>query len=752
MSKTNPAARKRIAIVGGGPASLAAAWSLSHEEPEAYDITVYEMSWRLGGKTASGRGEDGRIEEHGLHILFGCYHNVFRMMRAAYDELREKKLVRPEDHWLQYFSDSIAPHHFGVIGDDTVKPWQRIELQFPSNRGVPGDPPVPGLLDLLLTVFQIVWAVVLGSRSVRLLQTSFPRIFDYRNRWKRTDYEKPPWEEENPIHHDASELGGAVLSRMWLKTALACLDGDRIVGKLTLVGLRIGHAVWRAAKRAFFGPFARFWSAIDFFYAMFKGLNVDRVLSRPGGFEAIDDEDLREWLARHGASGDTLASPWMRIIYDAAFSYEKGTTELIAAGAALRTLLVMTITYKGAFYNKMEAGMGDIIHTPLYLVLKSRGVRFEFFHRLTDVTVGRDEAGRNVVETLEFDTLPDAVDYEPLVPIERLLCWPSQPKLGLVPPRSHARAREAESYAPSLAERSAKTLRRERDFDLVVLGVPVACLPHACPSLLAFDRARFDRSKPTFADQAEIDTVQTMALQLWLKPTLVDLGWTSPSPLASLFLDPLNTWCDMSHLLARESWLGAARPKNVAYFCGSLPHEVEFPSVLELSRAPEVHAAIQTKARNVTLSFLTNDLYQLLPAVRARTGFNYNLLIDRDNGGGEERLRSTFSRVNYEPHELCTLALPKKTRFRMHPDATGYDNLFVTGDWINNGIYVACVEGAVQAGIATARAIARETGGPFQKYSIVAEELLNLQIFSKEPDRASAKALARHDPSVSRKQ
>lgn len=64
---------KKIAILGGGMSALAAAHSLSSGPnwKNAYDITVYQLGWRLGGKTATGRGPNNRIEEHGIHILQG---------------------------------------------------------------------------------------------------------------------------------------------------------------------------------------------------------------------------------------------------------------------------------------------------------------------------------------------------------------------------------------------------------------------------------------------------------------------------------------------------------------------------------------------------------------------------------------------------------------------------------------------------------------------------------------------------------
>ena len=75
----------RVAIIGGGCAALTTAFELTRPEHEGrYDVTVYQMGWRLGGKGASGRGVDDRIEEHGLHLWMGFYENAFRLMRECY--------------------------------------------------------------------------------------------------------------------------------------------------------------------------------------------------------------------------------------------------------------------------------------------------------------------------------------------------------------------------------------------------------------------------------------------------------------------------------------------------------------------------------------------------------------------------------------------------------------------------------------------------------------------------------------------
>ena len=78
-------AAKKLVILGGGASSLTAAYALTNAADwrSRYEsITVYQLGWRLGGKGASGRGEHDRIEEHGLHIWMGWYHNAFAMMRS----------------------------------------------------------------------------------------------------------------------------------------------------------------------------------------------------------------------------------------------------------------------------------------------------------------------------------------------------------------------------------------------------------------------------------------------------------------------------------------------------------------------------------------------------------------------------------------------------------------------------------------------------------------------------------------------
>src|ERR1700743_2725648 len=80
-SEMSVSGKQKIAVLGGGMAALTAVFELTSlpGHDELYEITVYQMGFRLGGKGASGRNRaaSDRIEEHGLHILMGFYHNAF---------------------------------------------------------------------------------------------------------------------------------------------------------------------------------------------------------------------------------------------------------------------------------------------------------------------------------------------------------------------------------------------------------------------------------------------------------------------------------------------------------------------------------------------------------------------------------------------------------------------------------------------------------------------------------------------------
>ena len=78
---------QKVAILGDGTASCAAALALTGQPgwKERYNITIYQLGWRLEGKAASGRNKiyAQRVEEIAGHVLPGIYHNTKRLLRSV---------------------------------------------------------------------------------------------------------------------------------------------------------------------------------------------------------------------------------------------------------------------------------------------------------------------------------------------------------------------------------------------------------------------------------------------------------------------------------------------------------------------------------------------------------------------------------------------------------------------------------------------------------------------------------------------
>jgi len=58
------------------------------EVPSSYtgnilQVDIYEARPFIGGKVASFQDKDGNHIELGLHVFFGCYNNLFRLMNKA---------------------------------------------------------------------------------------------------------------------------------------------------------------------------------------------------------------------------------------------------------------------------------------------------------------------------------------------------------------------------------------------------------------------------------------------------------------------------------------------------------------------------------------------------------------------------------------------------------------------------------------------------------------------------------------------
>ncbi|MGZ3443616.1 MAG: FAD-dependent oxidoreductase, partial [Polyangia bacterium] len=490
---------RRVVVLGGGMASLTAAYELTRPELDgAFDVTVYQQGWRLGGKGASGRNPHraNRIEEHGLHVWMGFYENAFRLIRDCYERLH-----REPGTALATWQDAFKPHSYIVFDDvdPSTGAATRWPLCFPEDGPggpTPGDgtplltPPeyVPRILQLIVmllrdtaptqhlvptaehkvsVVARLEEVVVRVESLVRLpLEESLARLADLL---------------ESALHlaHHVPGLEPGQLDDVYQRIA-------QVVSHLTEPVLALLDNETLRHTRLFF----------DFAVTHLRGLVADGLLLPPFDFSRVDGEDYRDWLRRHGAREETVTSAPVTALYDLVFAVDSG----MAAGATIACATRMLLTYKGALFYKMQAGMGDTVFTPLYLELKKRGVKFRFFHRVDELKLAFDAAADNyVVDQIVIGrqaATVDGRDYEPLVDVRGVQCWPSEPlwkKLqrgdelaggdelvdGGFDLESHT-TRWKDALEPL-------TLRRgdDADFDDVVLGISIAALGRITAALSA---------------------------------------------------------------------------------------------------------------------------------------------------------------------------------------------------------------------------------------------------------------------------
>lgn len=70
----------KVGVVGAGLAGLVAAMDLADA---GHDVEMFELRPFVGGKVSSWKDEDGNHIEMGLHVFFGCYYNLFGIMKRT---------------------------------------------------------------------------------------------------------------------------------------------------------------------------------------------------------------------------------------------------------------------------------------------------------------------------------------------------------------------------------------------------------------------------------------------------------------------------------------------------------------------------------------------------------------------------------------------------------------------------------------------------------------------------------------------
>ena len=710
-------AKTKVAVLGGGVGSIIAAFELTSTPQlrDRFDVTVYQMGWRLGGKGASGRNCDvrDRIEEHGLHVWFGFYENAFAKMREAYTEL--DRTTGP----ITSLQTAFAGCDQVVLWDRQGTGWHDFEFSLPPNLERPGQgTTLPTVWDMALTC--VSWAIPTWARlrqdvgwQSHLVAAS---ALQADRGWSGPDVAPllasiPPGLAALVGPELAAGPGESALTlaRQLLTSGSDPQLDQLAVGPLgeLLILLLAGFRDWlwdlymeRYAGDVYLrgaDPDARlFFTAFDTFASITSGIVRDDVIAQ--GFYTLNGCEFGAWLKQHGAKPVTLGataperSPLLRAIYDVAFAYERGDINQpnAAAGTTVSALLRLLFSYRGSVLYRMQAGMGDTVFGPFYEVLVKRGVAFQFFTAVTGLHCVPEGAGQ-VIDRIDISrqATVKTEPYDPLVHVGDLPCWPSEPHWDqLTINRAGSVNYEMEPAPPGSQP---DHLQRGQDFDQVVLGISIGALPDLCQELCQAS-ANFATALGTSA------TVATQAFQLWLHKTTPALGWThSANSVCGCYVEPLDTYCDMSHLLPREQWSVGDDAHAIAYFCGVLDDR------------PETPAAAASRVNGNARAFLDGDVGCLWPlAVHGSPSqFRWEWLVDIRDGGpneqsGEPRFDSQYWRANVSGSERYVLTPAGSVDARLPSGDSGFDNLVLAGDWTRNGIDAGCVEAAAISGLQAA--------------------------------------------------
>jgi uncharacterized protein with NAD-binding domain and iron-sulfur cluster len=625
-----------------------------------YEITVYQQGWRLGGKCASGRNPDHswRNEEHGLHVFMGFYERLLTMLEECYEaqqQLPGERMApgrqasrKAAGSRFKHLAELLVPRDT-ISFIEQVKGTQPIwTLRF-KPRGTAQKPQKVADPEELLVQMRPRLKKLLMDDIIRGPQAKACSVaIDYLVRVQCSERVVLPEQSKVLEHLDTIEETRDQLASSGGEES----DDSRRKRILLILGLTIFLGLLKEHHRC--GP-------------------------QPD-FSAFDDVDFREWLIQHGATREACES----VIIEAGYNLVFSKPRQFAASAALAGLTQL-LRYSEHLYYSLAAGTGEVIFSPLYRVLKHRGVKFEFFHCVKALRLSQEKDRVATIEVLRQVRFKKGSVYEPLVPVKGLCCWPAQPLYDQLQDGQDLKKAGYDLEAPPQPGQGwmqwkhveARTLELGKDFDLVILGIPVGALEPLCGDLMAHS-SRFGNMV------RGLHTTRTQALQAWL-PKGADVGFPKGEAVVACCPRPYDTWADCSPVVQHEPWSSGGSPQakavpaKVFYLCGSVDEATH-----ALGRSGEQLAR------------------EWLQAGRAL--FRPRQQTSRAESSSDEPL-SWYHKVSDHPSDRYVLSVPGTSGKRLRADDSGFDNLFLAGDWVKTQLNAGSVEAATQAGQDAARGI-----------------------------------------------
>ncbi len=715
----NPA-KKKVAILGGGMAALTAAYRLS--EKDDYDITLYQIGWRLGGQGASGRNLNmaDRIEEHGLHVWFGFYENAFQLMQSCYTELG-----RPASAPMNSVENAFrAVNSVTMVEEYNGEriPWI---IDFPGNDLKPWDgSPVDSLWSSLILILK--WMLDFAEqkpptapvpkdpnllvRFISWIKRTFRHFFQPAPQVSRSPSAIPAWVEGTVTRYEISMKRDIEAAETWvLHKAIQLAEAmpkDHTLHRtddhnaIAWLVKEFANHLWNRVKNTVETDTneRRNWTLLYLGATSVAGLLTDSVLFT--GFDPLDKHEMTDWFYAHKLVEDPLAndiafhSAPLQTFYDLIFHYKDGDTQQpkVAAGVALYTIICILFRYKGSVLWFMQSAMGDTIFAPLYQVLRNRGVKFEFFNRVANLGLSADEKS---VETIKMSRQVNLKvgQYDPLVLIKDLTCWPSEPLYDQIVEGEQLCSEQINlehAWTTWKDTGGEFVLQAGKDFDLVVLGIGIGALRPLTAEL-------YSASESWSKMIDNIETVQTQAIQLWMKPDSLQLGVHGSRPVVGAYVEPYSSLTDFSDIIPRENWPASADLHTIIYSCGVLQHIKN-----------ETQKDADERVYKIALNFLMADSNPLWPKATKHSNpdeLAWNKLVAPDELKGIKRFQAQYWRANVDPVERYVLSLPDTNQYRIKAGKSGFDRLILAGNWIDTGFNIACIETAVMSGMQAAQAL-----------------------------------------------